>query len=269
MSMQWTARQEPSTASVLWVHIKAAMQALAGVAIVTIGASAWIVEASAGARIAGFLVAGLGFGVVVGSVLRARVRPPEISVAVVNGSPATAIARSGGLFAVGMAMVAVTALTLAAWAVLAFVSGQAGWGLVLATVATWTGSVVLLAAAGRYTAGGMWFTPAGLTYRWRGLQTTVSWEGVGTVVDEPSRGYAALRGRPGSDLRHAFRAGPWHGEKLAAQDIALLRVAGTALGPVGLARIVEHYANHPQARSELGTSASLSTFASLNLDRGQ
>ena len=253
-----------SSALVWRARVQLGARVLLSAAIIGIGASAWAVTTPAGVRIAGFLLVGLGAGVVLDAVAQDRTRAPEISVAALDAVATTAAVRTGARFAVGMAMVAVAALTVAAWAALALVAGQAGWALVLGAAASWTASVVVLAAAGRYTAGGLWFTPAGVTYRWRGLQTIVSWDGIGLVIDEPSRGYVALRGRPGTNPRHGFRAGPWHGEKLAAPDVALLRVEGTALSPAGLKRIVEHYAGHPEARRELGTSTSVATMTDLN-----
>ena len=267
MSLQPAARREPSTTRGLKDRVQVGLRVLVGAMMIAIGVSAWTVRSPTGARIAGFLLVGLGLGVALGAVLRDRARAPEITVVARDALPATAVVRTGTTFAVGMSMVGVAALACAAWTATALGSGQAGWALVLAAATIWIGSIVVLFAAGRYAAGGLWLTPTGLTYRWRGLQTTISWDGVGLVVDEPSRGYVALRARPGSNLQHDFRAGPWHGERLAAPDVAVLRVEGTTLSPGGLVRILEHYAHDAQARHELGTAASVATIHSLNRDR--
>lgn len=53
---------------VLWVRVQRVLRVLLGVAIIAVGASTWMVEASAAVRISGFLLVGLGLGVVLGNV---------------------------------------------------------------------------------------------------------------------------------------------------------------------------------------------------------
>ena len=241
------------------------LQILVSPWIAIIGASLlWLGGSPAWLRICGAGMLGIGLATTVGMVQRVRARPPEPSVVTCDEVATTVIVRERTVFAAGMTILAACSLTCAGWALLALSYGNLGWALTPAATAVWLGSAVAQAAAGRYTTGGLWLTPQGLRYRSRGLQTTVEWDGIGMVLDEVSRGYVVFRSLPGAVLRHEFRAGPWHGEKVAAPDIGILRTEGLALGPVALARVVDHYAHRPQARREIGTPASLATIAALS-----
>ena len=245
-------------------RVEHGLQAVVGLWIVVVGSGLlWMAGPPAWVRISGAGLVGLGLVATVGVVLRARARPPAPTVGTADRVATTTIARERTVFAAGMAMVAVASLTCLGWGLLALGSGHVGWSLILWATAVWTGSPVVLAAAGRYTAGGIWLTPETLTYRSRGLRTTIAWDGVGLVVDDVARGHVVFRSLPGTVVRHEFRAGPWRGEKVAAPDVGILRTEGLTLGPATLARVVDHYAHRPATRSEIGTPASLATIIAL------
>ncbi len=216
-------------------------------------------------RIFGGGCVALGLVLGVGVALRARrTGPPAPALVTVDGVTATAIMRDRTDFTVGLVAMLVMALTCVAWAALAASSGSSGGASVLTAAALWLTIPALLSALGRYVAGGVMLTADRLTYRSRGLETTIAWDEVALVVDDVPRGHVAFRSVDGVPVHHRFRAGPWRGERVAGADIGILRTEGLALGPAALARVLDHYARQPAARVELGDPTSLLTVASLS-----
>jgi hypothetical protein len=209
----------------------------------------------------------LGLTAALALTIRALSAGPLPPCTVVLGTVnATAVLRSGREFRVGMAMVAVMAGSCGAWSALAFDGGATAWGFFLAVPAAHLLSGVVLAAAGRYTAGGVWLTPDGVLYRSKGLQSWVRWDDVGAALaDEPNRSVRVVV-HQGTTVEHRYRAGWWHGDKSAGPLSAVLHVEGLALIATDLARTVGLYASEPAARSELGTQAALARMAARRLE---
>ena len=112
-------------------------------------------------------------------------------------------------------MVAVMANTCGAWSALAFDGGAMAWAVIFAVPAAHLLSVVALAAAGRYTAGGVRLTSDGVLYRSKGLQSWARWDAIGAAfADEPNRSVRVVA-HQGTAFEHRYRAGWRHGDKSA------------------------------------------------------
>jgi len=218
------------------------------------------VPGALGLRTAGAV--SLTFGLVAAADVVRQLRaiaPPEPAVTTFEGVPATVVLRDSHRFSGGLIMRTALAAPCVLWAYPALHTRLWVWTPICVAGAVALLGPVVLARMGRYVAGGIWLTPHGMTYRSRGLQTTVSWDDLlGGIAVRRAGGVVVCFG---SRLHHSFRAGPWRGEQRPPARLGYVRTHHMAVGPVGLLLVQTHYLLNPDARAELGTPASLTTIA--------
>ena len=216
---------------------------------------------------AGAWLIGLGAVLLVARRQRDRAAPgPAPALVEIDGVPATAILWSPAELRVTLALTVTFALGPLGWGIGGLLSGQsAGPAVLLIAAALWLTAPAVLALAGRYVAGGVWLTPEQVISRSFGLESTIHWDRLGSI----SGGVNALvvmRAVPGTEVRHRFRAGPWHGGahgRIAGPDLGTIDTTGCAIDSAALARVLDHYLRAADARVELGTPSSLTTLATL------
>ena len=183
-----------------------------------------------------------------------RLTADDVEIATVIPAPRSRLAAT-------LAFWLLVAVPLLGAGVVAVLAGRVGVGVLLAIAGAWSLVPVLLVAAGRITAGGVWLTTAAVVVRDHGLESRIPWEALATVAPSDG-GVVVLRAAlPGSI--HRRRSGPWAiGARIAGPSIATIDTRWLALDAPSLARVLEHY-RRPGAAAELGTAASLATLTSL------
>lgn len=219
---------------------------------------------SGAARGVGATLAVVGATLAAGWSVRWFGRAPAPSLAQLEGRAATLLPRRAGPFRIGVAILAELALALGVGALAAATGGSAGGAVALGLVAASFAWPVVLAASGRYVAGGVWLTPDGVLSRYRGVELRAAWSDIDLAVGDDARGYVALRPRPGVRLAHTSRAGPFRGVRTpATDDVVLLPTAELAVDAATLARIVQLAVNEPARRASFAEPVGLQLVADV------